>query len=292
MQMHTTKVVQALLAASLLLTPGVTAQGESTQPEAFSAVQEEFEAASKDWMTSYRAASKDGASREEMSKLMAGRPNAKDYVGRIRAIVRADAAAEDAGAAAAWLISRGRVAGADLGFALDVLSAHHMRSAHVAKVMTTLSRNPAPAVTTFLAKAVATAEGDELAMTILSSAEQLKSAAGTSRTLAAGTDEDLERYASRIGKKAVDVLRAADADELEQRSAKLFERLIADDDLGAVTSGRRTVGEAASSALFELRNLSIGKVAPEIIGEDLDGTPMKLSDYRGKVVVIDFWGDW
>jgi hypothetical protein len=36
----------------------------------------------------------------------------------------------------------------------------------------------------------------------------------------------------------------------------------------------------------------IGQVAPEIEGEDIDGTKFKLSDYRGKVVVIDFWGDW
>ena len=36
----------------------------------------------------------------------------------------------------------------------------------------------------------------------------------------------------------------------------------------------------------------IGKQASEIIGQDVDGKQMKLSDYRGKVVVIDFWGDW
>jgi hypothetical protein len=36
----------------------------------------------------------------------------------------------------------------------------------------------------------------------------------------------------------------------------------------------------------------IGDLAPEIIGKDADGTEFKLSDYRGKVVVLDFWGDW
>ena len=30
----------------------------------------------------------------------------------------------------------------------------------------------------------------------------------------------------------------------------------------------------------------------EIAGEDLDGIRFKLSDYRGKVIVLDFWGDW
>jgi len=38
--------------------------------------------------------------------------------------------------------------------------------------------------------------------------------------------------------------------------------------------------------------LSIGKEAPEIEGEDIDGNKFKLSDYRGKVVVLDFWGNW
>ncbi len=39
-------------------------------------------------------------------------------------------------------------------------------------------------------------------------------------------------------------------------------------------------------------DLAIGKVAPEISGVDVDGRKFKLSDYRGKVVVLDFWGDW
>jgi nucleotide-binding universal stress UspA family protein len=38
--------------------------------------------------------------------------------------------------------------------------------------------------------------------------------------------------------------------------------------------------------------LAVGKLAPEITGVDLNGKPMKLSDFRGKVVVLDFWGDW
>ena len=37
---------------------------------------------------------------------------------------------------------------------------------------------------------------------------------------------------------------------------------------------------------------SIGQIAPEIEGEDIDGQTFKLSDYRGKVVVLDFWGNW
>ncbi len=32
--------------------------------------------------------------------------------------------------------------------------------------------------------------------------------------------------------------------------------------------------------------------AMEITGTDLDGVDFKLSDYRGKIVMLDFWGDW
>jgi len=38
--------------------------------------------------------------------------------------------------------------------------------------------------------------------------------------------------------------------------------------------------------------LEKGDTAMEIDGEDIDGKKFKLSDYRGKVVVLDFWGHW
>ncbi len=36
----------------------------------------------------------------------------------------------------------------------------------------------------------------------------------------------------------------------------------------------------------------VGKAAPEIEGTDIQGQRLTLSSYRGKVVLIDFWGDW
>jgi thiol-disulfide isomerase/thioredoxin len=56
--------------------------------------------------------------------------------------------------------------------------------------------------------------------------------------------------------------------------------------------GGITFGDLAKSALFEIKNLSVGKIAPDIAGEDLDGAPFKLSDYRGKVVMLSFWATW
>ncbi len=41
-----------------------------------------------------------------------------------------------------------------------------------------------------------------------------------------------------------------------------------------------------------IAELTPGKVAPEIIGTDLDGIEFRLKDYRGKVVVLLFSADW
>jgi peroxiredoxin len=41
-----------------------------------------------------------------------------------------------------------------------------------------------------------------------------------------------------------------------------------------------------------VKNLVQGRKAPEIVGNDVDGKEIRLSDYSGKVVVLDFWADW
>jgi hypothetical protein len=56
--------------------------------------------------------------------------------------------------------------------------------------------------------------------------------------------------------------------------------------------GDENIGTIAKSRLLAIRLLSVGKVAPEIIGMDIGGTEFKLSDYRGKVVMLSFWADW
>ncbi|MCA8966064.1 MAG: hypothetical protein H6838_18070 [Planctomycetes bacterium] len=43
---------------------------------------------------------------------------------------------------------------------------------------------------------------------------------------------------------------------------------------------------------FEQENLQIGMVAPDIQGADIEGVAFRLADYRGKVVLLDFWGFW
>jgi peroxiredoxin len=50
-----------------------------------------------------------------------------------------------------------------------------------------------------------------------------------------------------------------------------------------------TVGESARAELFAIRHLAVGKEAADIEGSDQDGVRFRLSDYRGKVVLLYFW---
>lgn len=52
------------------------------------------------------------------------------------------------------------------------------------------------------------------------------------------------------------------------------------------------IGAQAEAYLYAIENLQVGKVAPDIIGRDVDGKEIKLSQFRGQVVAVVFWGTW
>jgi hypothetical protein len=83
--------------------------------------------------------------------------------------------------------------------------------------------------------------------------------------------------------------------EIEAKQAeaiKALEKVAEDYGEVQATGLRGTVGAAARTAIEEIKKSPIGKVTPEIEGEDVDGVKFKISDYRGKVVLLDFWGHW
>lgn len=53
---------------------------------------------------------------------------------------------------------------------------------------------------------------------------------------------------------------------------------------------RHQLARAAEARIYELENLRIGSVAPEMLISEQEGGPFRLSDYRGRVTLIVFWG--
>lgn len=97
-----------------------------------------------------------------------------------------------------------------------------------------------------------------------------------------------EAVAEALYRCAAEARRAKD----EARADSLTERI--KKDLPETEYGRRARGITGPAALMgdAKVGLAIGNVAPDFTTQDADGVEFKLSDYRGKVVVLDFWGFW
>lgn len=87
------------------------------------------------------------------------------------------------------------------------------------------------------------------------------------------------KMASRMGRGA------GASEEEKRRRAEIMAEV---KELSAGTE----LGELIDAPRFVAERLQIGMEVPEIVGEDLAGVVFKLSDYRGQVVVLDFWGFW
>jgi thiol-disulfide isomerase/thioredoxin len=105
----------------------------------------------------------------------------------------------------------------------------------------------------------------------------------------------LARYALGKAVKADGERRAAAGHEAGavrklEEAADLFRQVA--DKYADLKGQVEPLGVEAGKLLFELEHLSVGKVAPDLTGTDLDGKPFKLGDYRGQVVLVHFWGSW
>jgi hypothetical protein len=99
-----------------------------------------------------------------------------------------------------------------------------------------------------------------------------------------------KRYRGSHGKDYLDALRRQRAAAIKEAEARYEQAIEEYGDVKFVSGG--TIREKAVAGLFGIRELVVGKQAPEIQGEDQDGQRFKLSDYRGKVVLLYFWHEF
>jgi hypothetical protein len=97
-----------------------------------------------------------------------------------------------------------------------------------------------------------------------------------------------KEFAALYGKKYLAELQRQDRAAALREVEKVLEQAVKK--YGDVKlPGGGIVGELAKAELFGIRKLGVGKQAPDIEGADQDGKRFKLRDYRGKVVLLDFW---
>ena len=132
---------------------------------------------------------------------------------------------------------------------------------------------------------------DQAWRVLLSLAMCLQGQANWPSQLADASESELQEFDHFFGKERMAEMEKYDQAKLEAEATKLFTEVGEKYPKQEIIPGL-TVGEVAKSSVFEIEHLGVGKVAPDIAGEDLDGVKFKLSDSRGKVVMLSFWASW
>lgn len=98
-------------------------------------------------------------------------------------------------------------------------------------------------------------------------------------------------FARRLMEKS-DELPVKESLEKSKKAEEVLERIKTE--FGDVKFGRGDIemSKIADKMLYTVKNLSIGKTIPSLSAENLDGKKETISDYAGKVVVLDMWATW
>ena len=187
-----------------------------------------------------------------------------------------------------WIVSNVR-RGSELSRALPMLTKDHIKSEKLAPICRKLVRRPSLATERLLRGALKRSPHKSVrAQACFHLAAYLKRQVSLMKSLK--EQPDRRRFEQFYGKGFTKHLASLKEDRVSKEIEKLYEQ-VAKSFADVRTTGG-AMGQTAKKELFAIRHLSVGRPAPEIKGEDIDGQVFKLSDYRGKVIVLDFWGHW
>lgn len=195
-------------------------------------------------------------------------------------LTQTDPKSGDGFAALEWVLTIPRAYSLSAGIpAMELVTAHHAANPKVGKIIAWVGYYTPDPMAASYAAAIA------LIQTV---AEKNPNRAARGQAVMSLAWQARKKFAEAAAKKA------PEENTLAAEAETAFETVVRDyaDCPRLMKDGQRTLGEEAKQELYELRNLRVGKVAPDIEGQDLDGVEFKLSDYRGKVTAIVFWASW
>lgn len=245
----------------LLSIAALPAQQQDPVPDA-ATLQQQFDTAQREW-TKKSADARAKNDPAAQAALRTARPEA-EFTPKFQAGAKAHAGKEEAVPYLAWLVSRGTPDVAKGALAT-------LMEAHVASPGIRL--------------AVARIGGLKAQFGVQQSRDWLDLVLARNQDTGVQAQARFTRAAMYVGTRAVatsPALRDFAIEDLKAAQGLLTEA-------GKDAASLRGLVE---TLLDEAQRLEPGLTAPEIEGKDLDGVPFKLSDYRGKAVMLDFWGDW
>jgi hypothetical protein len=272
---------------------------DSALSRRYRALEREYQAAQQSYFVALRAATT-GAEKRQID---ARRPKVEDYARRFLELAKTDPADAGAYEALAWIMTRSPQ-GREAEEALGLIAEHHVKDKRLGAVLANLKASRTPASEALLRAALKDSPHRDV------QAQACYGLAGLvmARIPAAGGTKGSRNSRAKNAKSAEEESTDAPAEPNREEAVALFERLA--QDYGDVkAAGRKTYGDLARTGLARLRpksdrtggtsesgasrvGLEVGMVAPEITGRDTNGQTMRLGAYRGRVVVLDFWGHW
>jgi len=232
-------------------------EAAATPEKKLAALIERYNKQDNDVFAAYQKATSD----DEKAKILSQRPG-KEYVPEFRAIAEEAKGTDTAVKAWLWVLKLNGSDPKEAKRIVDLLLKDHMQSEALGELTGRLQENAS-----VIGRGPAT---DAL------------------RALVADSPHERVRAAALFSLGQLLLQSPRSEDKAEGRDC--FQALVAE--YGDVSNGDTTYGKVAESTIFELEHLQIGMTAPDFEATDENGAKWRLSDYRGKVVVIDFWGFW
>jgi peroxiredoxin len=272
------------------------AQQEPKNPqENYRTVLREYQSAMREFWGKYQNAK----TQEEQRRFFKEHyPQPQPYIRRFAEIAASAPQDEVAVGALVWIVRNGAF-DPEVNRASEQLATNHAASKRLGEVAPRLVPNLvyslAPSAEKLL-RAIIAKNPDRVVQgqTCMALAEYLKRESELVRALKGNTHraQQLRSYYLMQGadETAFQTIQGWNPDTLAKQSQATFER--AAKEYADVSDYLRIVDMGAQAKLFANPKLGIGKTAPEITGEEVEGNLFKLSDYKGRVIVLLFWGDW
>jgi hypothetical protein len=239
-----------------------------TPAEEYQALLKEFQNAEQAFFKQYQELKTD----EERGQFFEKYP-IKEFVGKFMEFAekhRKDSSAIDA---LMWVVQRGRATDPATSkaweTAVDILIREHIESERIGDVAQSMVYSNAAKAEQFLRTAIAKSPHAEVqGQACMALAQYLKGLIRTAEYLRGPEGkENLQQMQQYYGKEMLQRLTTIDLAEFNTEVESLCQRVI--EKYADVKHWRGTLGKAAEGELFEIRNLAIGKVAPDIEGEDI-----------------------